>query len=362
MRNFTGLFVALYIGASALHATEPHDGQPGTAEKQQDSKQGTKNPEAYALYVTGRSYWAKRTRADLETAVSYFNRAIAKDPGYALAYVALADTYAVLPDYGASPSEDIPKAKTAAIKAIGLDATLGRPHAVLGYIKMGREWDFAGGEAEFRKALQLDPNDATAHAWYSENIGTLGGREQEALAEINRARQLDPGSAVIESDLGRNYIFARQYDEGIAVCKKLAAEKPTFPMAHYCLLEAYWGKRMYLQAIEEWRVYGQLADDKDETELASAMEHEFHSSGWEGALHKGIEISLARRNTTGSSAYGIAQLYTGLGDKDRTFQWLNRAFQEHDDSVVALRTDSSFDDMRSDPRFAELVRKVGLPP
>jgi tetratricopeptide (TPR) repeat protein len=360
MRYFACLLVALCISASALYAADPNGQQLSTSEKQQASKQGTQNPEAYALYSKGRSYWAKRTRADLEAAVSYFNQAVAKDPRYALAYAGLADTYAVLPDYGASPNEDIPKAKAAARKALELDATLSRPHAVLGYVKMGREWDFAGGEAEFKKALELDPNDATAHAWYAENIGLIGGREQEALAEINRAHQLDPRSAIITHDLGSNLIYARQYDAAIAVCKKQADENPTFAMAHYCLTNAYWGKRMYSQAIEEWKVYGQLSGDRNESELASAMEQGFRSAGWNGALRKGIEASLVQRKTGSSSAYGIAQLYAELGEKDQAFQWLNTALQEHDDGLVALKTDFSFDPIRSDPRFAELVRKVGL--
>jgi len=337
------------------------DGHPGTSERQQAGKQGTQNPEAYGLYLKGRSYWNKRTLSDLETAVSYFNQALAKDPGYALAYVGLADTYAVLPDYGASPSEDIPKAKAAALKAIELDAALARPHADLGYIKMGREWDFSGGEAEFEKALELDPNDAQARAWYAENIGLIGGREQEALAEIKRAHQLDPQSAIITHDLGTNLIYARQYDAAITVCKEQADENPTFAMAHYCLTNAYWGKRMYSQAIEEWKLYSQLSGDRNGAEVASAMKQGFRSAGWNGALRKGIEVSLAQRKTGSSSAYGIAQLYAELGEKDQAFHWLNTALQEHDDSLVALKTDSSFDPIRSDPRFAELVRKVGLP-
>ena len=187
MRYFTCLLVALCISASTLFAADPNGQQLSTSEKQQVGKQGTQNPEAYALYLKGRSYWDKRTLSDLETAVSYFNQAIAKDPGYALAYVGLASAYAVLPDYGGSPSEDVPKANAAARKALELDATLGRPHAVLGYTKFGHEWDFAGGEAEFKKAIELDPNDATVHQWYAESLFMLGGREQEALAEINRA-------------------------------------------------------------------------------------------------------------------------------------------------------------------------------
>ena len=362
MRCLTCLFAALCICASALHAAERQNGQQlSSSGKQQVNKQGTQNPEAYALYLKGLSYWDKRTLSDLETAVSYFNQAIAKDPDYALAYAALASAYAVSPDYGGNPSEDLPKANAAARKALGLDPTLGRPHAVLGYIKTRHEWDFAGGEAESKKALALDPDDATAHAWYSENIGTIGGREQEALAEANWARQLDPRSAVIGYDLANIYIVARRYDEGIAVCKKLADENPKFAMAHFCLSDAYWRNGMYSKSIEEWKVEGQLSGDRTEFELASAMEQGFRSGGWKGALRKGIEASLAQRKTGDSSAYDIAAMYAGLDDKDPAFQWLNIAVQEDDQSLLGLKTDSSFDAIRSDPRFAELVRKVGLP-
>jgi tetratricopeptide (TPR) repeat protein len=361
VRYFTCLVVVLCISASALYAAAQNSQQLRTSEKQQVSKEGTNNPEAYELYLKGRSYWAKRTRADLETAVSYFNQAIAKDPGYAMAYTGLADAYAVLPDYGGITSEDIPKANAAARKALELDATLGRPHAVLGYNKVMHEWDFAGGEAEFKKAVALDPDDATAHQWYAECIGETGGREQEALSENNRAHQLDPLSPIISYDLGRNRILARQYDEAIAVCKKVAIENPTFTMAHYCLSVAYWGKRMYSQSIEEFKVASQLSGDRNESELASAMEQGFRSGGWKGAYRKGIEVSLAQRKTGYSSAYTIATMYAELGEKDQAFQWLNTAFQEHDEDLLGLRTDSSFDPIRSDPRFAELVRKVGLP-
>ncbi len=297
MRSIACLLVALCLSPSALVAADPNGQQLSTSEKQQVSKQGTQNPEAYALYLKGRSYWNKRTLSDLETAVSYFHQAIAKDPGYALAYAGLASAYAVSPDYGASPSEDIPKANAAALKALELDASLGRPHAVLGWIKMQHEWDFAGGEAEFKKALALDPDDATAHAWYAENIGMVGGREQEALAEINRAHQLDPQSAIISHDLGSNLIYARKYDEAIAVCKNLADENPTFALAHSCLSDAYWRKRMYSQSIEELKVESQLSGDRNESDYASAMKKGFRSGGWQGALTKGIEALQAQRET-----------------------------------------------------------------
>ena len=184
MRFFTCLLVALCIAASTLSAAGPKRQHPSTSEKQHAGKQGTQSPEAYELYLKGRSYWAKRTRADLETAVSYFNQAIAKDPGYAMAYAGLADCYAILPDYGASV-EDIPKAKAAALKAIELDPTLSRPHVNLGGIKMAHEWDFAGGEAEFKKALELDPNDSHAHQRYADNLGCLvAGSRRPLLKSI----------------------------------------------------------------------------------------------------------------------------------------------------------------------------------
>jgi len=348
----------LMLAKAATPQTTPT--QLSTPEKQEVSEHGTKNPEAYELYLKGRSYWDKRTLSDLETAVSYFTQAIAKDPDYAQAYTALASAYVVLPDYGGSPSEDIPKAQAAARKALELDATLGRPHAVLAYIKFD-EWDFAGGEAEFKKAFVLDPNDATALMWHAEPIGMMGGREQQALAEINLAHQLDPVSPIIRYDVGYLHIVARQYDTGIAVCKKLATDNPAFAMAHVCLANAYWQKHLYAQSIEELKTYAQLYGDRNQSELASAMEQGFRSAGWQGALRKSIESSLAQRKTGYSSAYNIATSYAQLGDKDLAFQWLNTAYQEHDGNLFGLRTDYSFDTIRSDPRFAELVRKVGLP-
>lgn len=361
MRYLTCLLVGLCISSGNLHVSDANAQQPSTSEKPQVSKQGTQNPEAYELYAKGRSYWDKQTRVDLETAVSYFNQAIAKDPGFALAYAGLADAYAVLPEYGANPSEDIPKSKAAARKAIELDATLARPHVDLGGTMMAHDWDFAGGEAEFKKALELDPNDAHAHERYADNLGALGGREQEALAEINRAHQLNPLSPDISVEVGIIYIDARRFDEAIVVCKKVANENPTFATAHTCLVSAYWGKRMYPQVIEEQKAYGRLSGDRDFSEYASAMENGFHSGGWHGALRKGIEALLTQRKAGYSPPYYIATLYADLGDKEQAFEWLNTTYQEHGELLMCLNTDFMLDSLRSDPRFAGLVRKVGLP-
>jgi tetratricopeptide (TPR) repeat protein len=277
-----------------------------------------------------------------------------------MAYAGLADCYAMLPDYGASV-EDIAKAKAAALKAIELDPTLSRPHVNLGGMKMAHEWDFAGGEAEFKKALELDPNDAHAHQRYADNLGVLGDREQEALAEINRAHQLDSASLAISVDVGNVYTYARRFDEAIVVCKKVANENPTFADAHSCLANAYWGKKMYRQVIEEWKTYGTLTGEQSDSDYAAALERGFRSRGWKGALRNSIETLQAQRKTGYSSAYTIAEAYAELGEKEQSLQWLNTAFQERDEGLEGLNTDFLLDPLRSDPRFAELVRKVRLP-
>jgi eukaryotic-like serine/threonine-protein kinase len=332
-----------------------------TSETQQVTKQGTQNPEAYQLYLKGLYHWNKQSFPDITTAISYFNQAIAKDPGYALAYSGLADAHSLLPSLGGTRSENFPKANAAARKALELDPTLAHPHAVLGTSEMEYDWDFAGGEAEYKKAFELDPNEATAHQWYSYDIGMIGGREQLAVAEAKLARHLDPQSPSTAFQEGYVHIWTRDYDEAIAVCKQLANDNPTFALAHLCLAQAFWGKGIYPQVVKEWQAYGQLSGDRGETDFASALEEGFRSQGWKGALTKGIETRLAQRNSGYWSAYAIASLYANLGDKEQAFRWLDTAYQERDANLLGLKTDYLLDSLRSDSRFPELVRKVGLP-
>jgi eukaryotic-like serine/threonine-protein kinase len=331
------------------------------SEKQQVTKQGTQNPEAYALYLKGRYYWNKRTPSDIHAAISYFNQAIAADPAYALAYSGLADAYSVFPTYGADPREAYPKSNAAARKALELDTSLAHPHAVLGDNYMEYDWDFDGSEAEYRKAFELDPNDATARHWHAHAMAEMGGREQEAVSEANRAFQLDPLIPMTAETVGEVHVIIRQYDQAIKDCERVVSENPAFAVAHRCLAYAYWGKRMFTQTIEEFRRFGQHSGEKRDVDFASGMEEGFRSAGWNGALTKAIEVRKAQRQTGYSSAYEIATLYSDLGQKDEAFRWLNTAYQEHDRYLLDLKTDFLLDPLRADPRFTELVSKVGLP-
>lgn len=330
------------------------------SEKEEVTRQGTQDSEAYSLYLKGRYAWNLRDYARLNAAIAYFNQAIEKDPDYALAYSGLADAYSVLPNFGGNPNEDFPKSDAAARKALELDPGLARPHAVLGANLTEYSWDFAGGEAEFRKGVALDPNDATVHQWYAEELSQIG-RHEEALAEINRAHELDPLSPVITRVMGGTLLDAGQFDRAVQVCKQLVQENPTFPVGHDCLYFAYWKGHLYAQALAEDRIESQLTGNADEMELTSAMERGFQSGGWNGALAGAAAVLEARRAKSYVSPFMIARLYADMGQKDQAFDWLNRAFREHDRLLIGMNVSPGFDRVRADPRFAALVRKVGLP-
>jgi len=330
-------------------------------DKLEVTRLGTQDPEAYTLYLKGRYAWNQRNLNNLQAAIPFFNQAIARDPQYALAYSALADVYSVLPFFGGNPAEDFPKSSAAVRKSLQLDSTLAHPHAVLGSNEMEYDWDFASGEAEFKKAIELDPNDATAHQWYAENLGMLGGREQDSLREIDLAHLLDPTSLIIRRVKGSVLVAARRYDEALAVCQQLLDENPTFNLARDCLGYAYWGKRMYAQVVEEWKIYGQNSGNKDDAELGDALDRGFRSGGWPGALTEGIKVRLSERKNGYASPYMIARFYADLGDKEKALQWLDTGYREHDFLLDQLNTAFQVDSLRPDPRFADLVHKVGLP-
>ena len=333
------------------------------AEKQQVTKQGTQNPEAYQLYVRARYYWNKRTVADLQNAISLFKQAIDKDPSYALAYSGVGESYSVLSYLSGDPNELIPKSKAAAEKALELDPTLARPHALLGLGDISYYWDFAGGEAEFRKAIALDPSDATAHQWFGQLLAYLGGRVQDSIDEGNRARQLDPLSPIISFGEGEAYSRSRQYDKALEIYQKILADNPGFANAHVGIAWDYLFQHKYPQYIQELQKYAEIAGDKEYAEMAGALDAGYRAGGWPLAAHKGIEVLRAQRDARSNflASYVIAQFYADLGDKDHAFEWLNTAFQERNLWIMGIRSDVSFDPLRSDPRYAQLERKIGLP-
>ena len=329
------------------------------ADKQKVTRQGTADPEAYDLYLKGRYAWAKRTLPDIQTAIVYFNQAIAKDPNYALAYLALGDAWGSATAYGANQNESYSKSNAAARKALELDPTLSHAHAILGANYMEKDWDFAGGEAEFKKAFQGDPNDATAHQWYSEDFSILG--DAEAVTEIDRAHELDPSSLIITTQTGTVRAWVRRFDEALAICKKVAEGNPTFAKAHDCMAQAYEGKQMYAESIAEAKKYGELSGSKSLTAYAAAMEEGFRKGGWKGAMRHGAEALVTRRKDDAVLPSDIASCYAAAGDKDEAFRWLEVALREHDRGLIGLKQIPRFDSLRADPRFAELVKNIGLP-
>jgi eukaryotic-like serine/threonine-protein kinase len=333
------------------------------AEKREVAKQGTQNPEAYALYVKGRYYWNKRTEADMHVAIDYFRQALDKDPNYAQAYSGMAEAYDVLTYYGVDPNDMIPKAKAAAEKALELDPTLARPHALLGIAKMGYYWDFAGGEAEFKKAFELDPDDATAHQWYGEMLAYMGGRGEQAIEEANRAHELDPLSPIIRFAQSEVYFHNRQYDKSLEILAQIDIENPGFPVAMYGRSWLYWAEKKYPETIQALQTYAKLINSENFREFSGALDSGYRSGGWPAALRKGIGVFeaqyVAKKNA--EAPYWIGKMYADLGDKDNAFKWLDTAFQDHSIWLMALRSQPEFDPLRSDPRWAELIRRIGLP-
>jgi TolB-like protein/Tfp pilus assembly protein PilF len=332
-----------------------------TSEKQLVTKQDTQNPEAYDLYTKGRYAFNKRTPADLQAAISYFNQAIAKDPGYALAYSGLADAYSVLPSYGGVSGEYYPRSNAAARKALELDPALAHPHSVLGASYMEYEWDFAAGIAEFKKALELDPNDPMALVWYAQDIAQVGGHSQEAMAAASRAYQLDPLSPSVAFNVGYAQVLAGFPEDAITTCGKVVQDNPSYARSHWCLLRAYWAKGDHAKVVEEWKLYAQYLGSPTETQFANALAEGFQAGGWKSAMQKGIEARLKQRKSGYASPFEIALFYTEVGNKEQAFLWLDTAYHEREFQMEGMRTDFRLDPVRSDPRFAELVRRVGLP-
>ena len=326
------------------------------------AKSYTANPEAYQDYLKGRYWWNKRKEDGFNKGREYFQQAIEKDPTYALAYSGLADSYSLLAEYGyVAPRESYPRAKEAALKALEIDDTLAEGHASLAYVKTFYDWDRSGGEKEFQRAIELNPAYATAHFWHSLALVSMG-RSEEAIAEQKRALQLDPLSLIINRVLGVDFYHARHYDQAIEQDKLTLEMDPNFAFVHMQLCLAYFQKSMYKEGIAEC-----------EKELVVSPRHPYALSGLGYAYAvagRRVEAQkmLDQLNAISEQKYVPAisrvGVYVGLGDKEKAFEWLAKAYEDRSigSSFAVIKADPIYDPLRSDPRFADLLRRMNLQP
>jgi len=317
----------------------------------------TANSEAHQLYLKGRFFWNKRTGDDLKKSIDYFQQAIAADPNYALAYAGVADAYVFLPGYTAgSPQDCYPKAKAAAKKALKLDDTLAEAHTTLAIALLLYDFDFAQAIREFQHAIELNPNYATAHQQYG-NIGLIDlGRFDDAIAEGNRAAELDPLSLVINADVGANYYYARRYDEAIAQLRKTLEMDPGYYYAYITLGEALEMKGAGDTAIAEYQKARALNDDPS---VLGLLAHAYAASGTKTEALKILDQLKALSKQRYVAAYSFTLVYLGLGDKEEALHWLEQSYQDRaGGDIEGIRVDPFLDSLRGDPRFDALAEKV----
>ncbi len=313
------------------------------------------NYEAYDLYLKGQYFFNKRTATDLQEAIGYFQQATAKDPNYARAYAGIAGSYALMGGYTGLPqAEFISKARRAALKALEIDKSLPEAHAALALIVQNYDWDWQTAEKEFRRAIELNPNYATAHHWYAEHL-MWRGRFDEALRESERARQLDPLSLIIASDNGAILLFARQYDRAIEKFRSVLAMDPEFPRAHL-IRTAYLEKGMFAEALADLDVHGPRVNPWYWACLASIHGRAGHEIQAHRALDELLRLNLRKP----FDPQIIAAAYVGVGNKDQAVAWLEKAYTQHSNELTSLRVNPGYDLLRGDPRFQGLLKRVGL--
>lgn len=313
------------------------------------------NPETYEAYLKGRYFWNKRTADGLKRAVEYFGQAIAADPGYAPAYAGLADSYALLGDweYGVmTPGEAYPKAKAAAVQALKLDNTLSEAHTSLAFSLDVFDWNWNSAENEYKRAIELNPGYATAHHWYACHLSQMG-RDVEAIAEIRKAENLDPLSLIISADAAGILLIARKNDQAIEQSRRTVDMDPNFAIAHLELGQALVQKRSYNEAITELRKAIELSGGG--VPSASNLAYAYAMSNRKAEAEKILNDLKSR---SAGNAAEVALMYVGLGDKTQAMKWLEKAYEEHFNPSLLMRP--AFDPLRSDPRFQNLMRRIGL--
>lgn len=324
--------------------------------EQRMTKRYTDNEEAYKLYLQGRYQWNKRTGESLKKAVEFYKQAIEEDPNFALAYAGLAESYVLYPNYAVtSPKDILSQAKAAAIKALEIDDSLAEAHAALGLYQSVYAWNQTASERELRRAIELNPNYATAYHWLGNTTLLAMNRFDEAVAAGKRAEELDPLSPVISADTGSDLFIARRYDEAITHLKYALTLDPNFPLTHWNLGQVYHAKGMYAEAIAEFRKALQLDDEPfAKAWLARSLAH---------AGQRDEALRLLEQLKTDSAkqyvpSFGFAIVYAALGNKDEAFAWLEKDFAERSYNPSYYAIDPTLDDLRGDPRLDELIKRA----
>ncbi len=327
-------------------------------ERERMAKRYTVDAKAYQLYLYGRYFWNRRTPDGLRKAAEYFTEAIARDPSFALAYAGLAESYCLFDYYSVVPAnQSYPKAKAAALRALALDPELAEPHVALGLVNVVYEWNWAGAEKEYRRAIELNPNYATGHQWYGEYLAAMG-RDKESQSEMQRALELDPLSLIGNSAAGLSFYFGHHYDESIArIGKSLELDKDFWP-AHWFLgwsLLAEHHNKDAIGHMEQARIVS-----GNNTRALAELAHAQAMAGNRAEAQRMLEQLKAQSNRSYVSPFGLALIASALGMDNEAFSWLDRAADAHTWDIIYLNRDPKLDSLRDDPRFHALSRRVGL--
>jgi tetratricopeptide (TPR) repeat protein len=328
------------------------------ADEQRLVKNYTENAEAYQLYLKGQYEWKKHTQEDLQKGIEYYNQALEKDPNYALAYWGLSGSYGVLGNNYLPPNEAFPKAKAYAAQALALDDSLAEAHTAMGAVRLYYDWDWVEAERELKRAQALDPKNAEAHHLYGDYLEIMG-RFPEAQAERRRAQDLDPLSLIYSMAAGATFYFGRQEDEAIAQLEKTINLEPHFAVTYLYLGQAYEQEKLYPQAVAT--LQEGMAQGERHPYLIAALGHAYALAGERDKALKALAELHQISEKRYVSPYLFAVIYAGLGDKDQTFAWLDKAVEDRSLFLIWLKVEPLFDPLRDDPRFQNIVRRVGLP-
>jgi DNA-binding winged helix-turn-helix (wHTH) protein/TolB-like protein/Tfp pilus assembly protein PilF len=355
--SFTSIFaVQDSISKQATDALRLHiSGE----EKLRLAKNYTDNIEAYQLYMKGRYFWNKRSADGNKKAIEYYEQAIELDPNYALAYAGLADSYSHLPQLNGVPAGEVyPKEKAAVRRALELDDTLAEAHTSLATLitddSGNRDW--AGTEREFKRAIELSPNYTLAHIWYSQHLEAMG-RLDESAVEASRALELDPLSPITNLNLGHQLYFARNYNAAIRQLRNTLEMDPNQRLTHIFLRDTYVQKGMYQEAISETARVHAGTNGEQETKIAADLRKAYASSGERGFWQKFLDLPMPAFD----APFWLGEAYLHLNEKDKAFEWLRKAADERHPAMDWIKVDPVFDSVRSDPRFADLLRRLDLP-